>query len=63
VCSKTAKELRIRNDRGNILAVSQGDRTGLLGKSREEAKSVNVTQEPYFLLIKAALQAIEKDNV
>jgi single-stranded-DNA-specific exonuclease len=62
VCSKTAKELRIRNDRGNILAVSQGDRTGLLGKSREEAKSVNVTQEPYFLLIKAALQAIKKDN-
>jgi len=61
VCSKTAKELRIRNDRGDILAVSQGDRTGLLGKSREVAKSVNVTQEPYFKLIKAALQAIEKD--
>jgi single-stranded-DNA-specific exonuclease len=63
ICSKTAKELRIRNDRGNILAVSQGDRTGLLGKSREVAKSVNVTQEPYFQLIKAALQAIKKDNV
>jgi single-stranded-DNA-specific exonuclease len=62
VCSKTTKELRIRNDRGNILAVSQGDRTGLLGKSREVAKQVNVTQAPYFLLIKAALQAIKKDN-
>ncbi|MEY2833680.1 MAG: hypothetical protein RLZZ574_2939, partial [Cyanobacteriota bacterium] len=35
VCSKTTKELQIRNDRGNVLAVSQGDRTGLLGKSRE----------------------------
>ncbi len=62
VCSKTTKELRIRNDRGNVLAVSQGDRTGLLGKSREVAKQVNVTQAPYFQLIKAALQAIKKDN-
>jgi single-stranded-DNA-specific exonuclease len=62
VCSKTATELRIRNDRGNVLAVSQGDRTGLLGKSREEAKQVDVTQAPYFQLIKAALQAIKKDN-
>ncbi|NJK57618.1 MAG: single-stranded-DNA-specific exonuclease RecJ [Pleurocapsa sp. SU_5_0] len=62
VCSKTTKELRIRNDRGNVLALSQGDRTGLLGKSREVAKQVNVTQAPYFQLIKAALQAIKKDN-
>ena len=60
VCSKTIKELRIRNDRGNVLAVSQGDRTGLLGKSRNKAKQVNVTQAPYFKLIKAALQAIEQ---
>jgi single-stranded-DNA-specific exonuclease len=62
VCSKTTKELRIRNDRGDVLAVSQGDRTGLLGKSRDEAKLVNVTQAPYFQLIKAALEAIKKDN-
>jgi single-stranded-DNA-specific exonuclease len=62
VCSKTSKELRIRNDRGNVLAVSQGDRTGLLGKSREVAKQVDVTQAPYFQLIKVALQAIKKDN-
>ncbi|MGF1590893.1 MAG: single-stranded-DNA-specific exonuclease RecJ [Pleurocapsa sp.] len=62
VCSKTVKELRIRNDRGNILAVSQGDRTGLLGKSRDEAKQVNVTKAPYFQLIKAALQAIKQEK-
>jgi single-stranded-DNA-specific exonuclease len=62
VCSKTATELRIRNDRGNVLAVSQGDRTGLIGKSREEAKQVDVTQAPYFQLIKVALQAIKQDN-
>ncbi len=62
VCSRTDKELRIRNDKGNVLAVSQGDRTGLLGKSRDEAKEVNVTKEPYFQLIKAALKAIKDDN-
>lgn len=60
VCSKTSRELRIRNDRGSVLAISQGDRTGLLGKSRDEAKQVNVTKAPYFQLIKAALRAIEE---
>ncbi len=62
VCSKSCQELRIRNDRGDVLAVHQGDRQGLIGKSRNEAKSVNVTQPPYFQLIKAALQAIAQDN-
>ncbi|MGD1918382.1 MAG: DHH family phosphoesterase, partial [Pleurocapsa sp.] len=61
-CSKGIRELRIRNDKGNILAVNQGNRTGLLGKSRDEAKEVNVTKEPYFQLIKAALKAIEEEN-
>ena len=61
-CSKSVRELRIRNDRGNVLAVSQGNRTGLLGKSRDEAKEVDVTKAPYFQLIKAALKAIEEDN-
>ena len=60
VCSKTTKELRIRNDRGDVLAVSQGSRIGLVGKSRNEAKEVNVTKPPYFQLIKAALRAIEE---
>ena len=62
ICSKSSKELRIRNDRGNVLAVGKGDRTGLIGKSREEAKRVDVTKAPYFQLIKAALRAIEADN-
>jgi single-stranded-DNA-specific exonuclease len=52
------KELRIRNDRGKVLAVNQGDRLGLLGTNRHNAKQVNVTQSPYFQLIKAALKAL-----
>jgi single-stranded-DNA-specific exonuclease len=62
VCSQSSQELRIRNDRGDVLAVHQGDRQGLIGKTRNEAKSVNVTQPPYFQLIKAALQAIAQEN-
>ena len=62
VCSRTAKELRIRNDRGDVLAVRKGDRTGLLGKSRNEAKQVDVTKAPYFQSIEAALKAIEEEN-
>lgn len=62
VCSKTIKELRIRNDRGQVLAVSKGDRTGLLGKSRDESKQVDVRQPHYFQLIKMALRAIKEDK-
>lgn len=60
VCSKSSQELRIRNDRGHVLAVSKGGRTGLIGKSRDEAKQVDVTKAPYFQLIKAALRAIDE---
>ncbi len=52
------QELRIRNDRGKVLAVNKGDRLGLLGTSRDNAQEVNVTQPPYFQLIKAALKAL-----
>ncbi|MGC9503727.1 MAG: single-stranded-DNA-specific exonuclease RecJ, partial [Baaleninema sp.] len=52
------KELRIRNDRGQVLAVRQGSETGLLGTSREDAKIVNVRQKRFFDLIKAAMQAL-----
>jgi len=62
VCSKTIQELRIRNDLGNVLAVNQGKRTGLLGKSRDEARQVNVTKAPYFHLIKTALEAINSEH-
>ncbi|MGK7924858.1 MAG: hypothetical protein AB4290_06305 [Spirulina sp.] len=56
------KELRIRNDRGVILAVQQGQAQGLIGKSRKNSKTVNVSEPYYFNLIKTALNAwqIEK---
>lgn len=52
-------ELRIRNPQGQVLAIQKGQRTGLLGVKREDAKPVDVTKPPYYQLIKAATQALQ----
>ncbi len=53
------RELRIRNDRGQVLSVVKGSKTGLLGTSRDDAKEVVVSQPHFFSLIKAAMAALE----
>ena len=55
-------ELRIKNAQGKVLAVHRGKSIGLLGTSRDNAKKVNVTEPPYYQLIKAAIAALEKVN-
>lgn len=55
-------ELRIKNPEGKVLAVQKGQRIGLLGVNREEAKEVDVTQPRYYQLIKAATRALELDR-
>ena len=52
------KELKIRNAEGKVLAVRQGEATGLLGMTREDAKEVNVREPFFFDLIKTALAAL-----
>lgn len=52
-------ELRIRNPEGKVLAIQKGQRIGLLGVSRQDAKEVDVTQPHYYQLIKAATRALE----
>jgi single-stranded-DNA-specific exonuclease len=52
------KELRIRNPQGKVLVVQQGQRTGLLGTTRETAIAIDVTQTPYYHIVKAAKAAI-----
>ncbi|NEP13887.1 MAG: single-stranded-DNA-specific exonuclease RecJ [Symploca sp. SIO1A3] len=52
-------ELRIRNPQGKVLAIQKGQRTGLLGVKREDAKKVDVTKPPYYQLIKAATKALQ----
>ena len=56
---ESLEELRIRNSQGKVLAVKKGQRVGLLGTSRETAQEVNVTQSPYYDIVKAANQAIK----
>lgn len=54
-----APELRIKNAEGTVLAIEPGQLTGLLGKKREDAKAIDLSQ-PYFSnLLQAALNALE----
>lgn len=57
--SEALNELRIRNSEGKVLAIQKGQRIGLLGLTREDAKEVDVTQPPYYQLIKAATRALK----
>ncbi len=56
------RELRIKNTQGQVLAVQQGSRTGLLGTRREEATEVDVSAPFFYHLIKAAIDALEAKN-
>ncbi|MGA9380961.1 MAG: single-stranded-DNA-specific exonuclease RecJ [Phormidium sp.] len=53
-------ELRIRNAEGKVLAIPLGKTTGLLGKTREDAKEINILQPPFSTLVEAAQLALEK---
>ncbi|MEG4444653.1 hypothetical protein QUB47_22180 [Microcoleus sp. AT9_B5] len=53
------KELKIKNHQGFVLAVKQGEKIGLLGKTRHNAKKVDVSQSHFYNLIKAAVNALE----
>ncbi|AFZ16364.1 single-stranded-DNA-specific exonuclease RecJ [Allocoleopsis franciscana] len=57
--SEALNELKIRNSEGKVLAIQKGQRIGLLGLTREDAKEVDVTQPHYYQLIKAATRALE----
>lgn len=52
-------ELRIMNEREEVLALEQGKKVGLQGKKRENSKEVDVLQPYFYNLIKAAVSALE----
>jgi single-stranded-DNA-specific exonuclease len=64
ICSLTSmaaiRELRIRNPEGLVLAVQARQSKGLLGKKREDAREVDVTQPHFSNLIRAAFTALEQ---
>ncbi|YAI81514.1 MAG: single-stranded-DNA-specific exonuclease RecJ [cyanobacterium endosymbiont of Rhopalodia sterrenbergii] len=53
--SKNEKELRIKNDQGQMLAVKRGQRQGFLGTTQGNSHEVDITQSHYFNLIKTAM--------
>ena len=53
------KELRIRNDKGDLLVVQKGQRLGQLQRQQGEVATANVSQPPFYDLIKAALRALD----
>ncbi|NJN86593.1 MAG: single-stranded-DNA-specific exonuclease RecJ [Leptolyngbyaceae cyanobacterium SL_7_1] len=55
---ETTQELRIRNPEGMVLAVQPQQRWGLVGKCREDAKTVDLAQPHYVQLIQLALEAL-----
>jgi single-stranded-DNA-specific exonuclease len=55
-------ELRIRNPEGMVLAVQPHQRWGLVGKCREEAKTVDLSQPHYLQLIQRALEALNIED-
>ncbi|PZO42198.1 MAG: hypothetical protein DCF19_08130 [Pseudanabaena frigida] len=56
------KELRIRNHEGEILAVQQGKKTALRGKSRATSQEVDILTNNYYNLIKAAVNALDLEE-
>lgn len=56
------KELKIKNHQGFVLAVKQGEKIGLLGKSRHNAKQVDVSKSHFYNVIKAAMSALELET-
>ena len=54
---ESLQELRIRNEKGQVLAIKKGETTGLLGTSRETAQKVDISQ-PFFVQLIAAAQSI-----
>jgi single-stranded-DNA-specific exonuclease RecJ len=54
-----SRELRIRNPEGQVLAIQPHQKRGLLGKRREDAEEIDLSQPHYFNLIRAALSALE----
>ena len=56
--SGNLQELRIRNSQGQILAIQPGQKTGLLGNSRENAQEIDVSRPFFENLIQTASRAL-----
>lgn len=56
------KELRIRNPEGEILALQQGQKIALRGKSRATSQEVDILKSNYYNLVKSAVTALDLEE-
>lgn len=52
------KELKIQNSKGDTLVIQKGQRIGTLEKINQENQEIDVSQSPYYDLVKAAVAAL-----
>ncbi|BAU11406.1 single-stranded-DNA-specific exonuclease RecJ [Leptolyngbya sp. NIES-3755] len=52
------QELRIQNTKGETLVIQKGQRIGTLGKLNQSMQEIDVSQAPYYDLVKAAVNAL-----
>jgi len=60
-CRLYDRELRVRNDRGQVLALELGQQTALLGTSRDNAKVVSLANPKIAKPIQLAMQVLQID--
>jgi single-stranded-DNA-specific exonuclease len=51
--------LQVSNDRGEVLTIEKGQRIGLLNRLFQQPQEVDVTQPPYFDLVRTAAQTLK----
>ncbi len=56
--NQSSGELRIKNPEGIVLAVELGKNIGLLGANRQEAQTVDISEQRYQVIIQAAWNAL-----
>ena len=59
--TEQGKQLRVRNEQGNVLVIIQGERFGRITKESGEVVEVDVSQPHYFNLIRSAMSALNLD--
>ena len=58
ICSIKGNKLKIKNLQGKTLSIDKGKREGLLENGYEKIKTIDVTHQPYYTIVKMALHSL-----
>ncbi len=58
ICSIKDKKLKIKNLKGKTLSIYKGEKYGLLENSHENIKTIDITHQPYYTIVKMALNSL-----